>query len=709
MDVLAGQDLARYASNALHTPRIPRPVYTKTEQNKDLFRETDERNAALIDDFAFRRRLTSMQRESAFGGPFGGDAYAMIPRHYTPEDWYRQSNVPYNMQEEKQRLELYKWLDLFYRTHSLIPMMVDIFTRFPLVGVELKSPDRKLTQFYEDLFFDRLDYKQFLVDLGREYWTLGQAFPFGHFHEGLGIWTAEELLDPTLIKVESFPIIGGTQFALTPPDDLVQIAQKGAPLESYIMLEQQYPELLPFLRNKRDIPLSNVRLKQIALKPSTRDLHGTPILLRALRQLIHEEKLLAAQDAIAERLYAPLILVKLGVMDMGEGRPPFLPGPGEISQVRNEFELALASDFRLMVHHFGIDVQSVFGRETMPRFGEDLDRVDRKIMAVFGVNPSLLLGGAASQPYASSALQAEFLNQILRTYQHTLVRHFQDRAKIVAEAQEHFAYEKRGDLRIPIMEEVLTYDEDGNEIIEERHKLMIPDIKFKVLDLRDEATQRQFYQALKQQGVPIPDSELAMGMDFVFPEFLNQSEEEMIQKTVAQQEAKVKTYDILVAKGYPVPPELRQEIEGAQHQPPGPGEGTTLDVNTPGVGEEIPMPPPPSGPGMDTPGEGYDPTRGTAPEQSTQVMGPQIPGVPGQVGMMGIPGAPTPAIGPAGSGRAGASSEDESRLVFEEIKDGDEVVSLRQPLPRRAGKGTVPSLRETDEDFATVEADDDTK
>jgi hypothetical protein len=243
-----------------------------------------------------------------------------------------------------------------------------------------------------------------------------------------------------------------------------------------------------------------------------------------------------------------------------------------------------------------------------------------------------------------------------------LKRHFESRAKVVAEAQEHYAYEKRGDSRIPIMEEVLEWDEDtGEQVIVEKHKLLIPDLRMKVLDLRDEATQRQFLQALKQQGVPIPDQDIAMGMHYNFPEALATQQEEMIQKTVATQEAKIKTYDILTAKGLPIPPDLKAEIEGmANFQQPQPGDSTTLDVNPPGVGESIVMPPPP-GEGT-TPAIGpRDPMRGDRPEESdersplrppgqmTNPSGPTIPGVPGQPGLLGVPGAPQPAITPAHS------------------------------------------------------------
>lgn len=691
MDILKDSEAQAYSASALHVPNGPRSVYVPTGRN--LFESIDEHNRQAMDSFA-----GSHTRRRASAG--GGDVFAAMPRFYSPEEYFQSQKVPYNINKEKERFELYKWLDLFYRTHYLVPILVDIFTRFPLVGLELHSPDKQLKDFYEDLFFDRLDYEHFLTDLGREYWTLGQSFPLGHFNETLGIWEEEELLDPTLVQVEQYPIIGGKQFFLVPDEHLRTMVDKQEPREMYYLLQRDYPELIPFLKAGKPIPISDVLLKQVAFKASPRDLHGTPILLRALRTLVHEEKLMASQDAIAERLYAPLILVKLGVQDMGQNRGPWFPGPAEIREVRDQFDIALSSDFRLMVHHFGIEVQTVFGREQMPRLGDDFDRIERRLMQVFGVNPSLLSGGAASQPYASSALQAEFLNQILRTYQGYLKKHYVDRAKIVAEAQEHYAYEKRGDQRIPIEEEVLEYDENGEEVIVTKHKLMIPELRMKVLDLRDEATQRQFLQALKQQGVPIPDQEVAMGMHYEFEESLSRVQEEMIQKTVAQQEAKVKTYDILIAKGLPVPMDLRQEVEGSgQFQQPQPGDTTNVGVNPPGIGEDIVMPPPPGG----TPPIGpNDPTRGQRPEQSDERApipppgqvpnSPMIPGVPGQPGMLGVPGAPSPAVGP-----------NRPRSSVDKTADSGK-------LPRKkAADFTVPVLRDLQVSVGSATIDEDEK
>jgi len=162
--------------------------------------------------------------------------------------------------------------------------------------------------------------------------------------------------------------------------------------------------------------------------------------------------------------------------------------------------------------------------------------------------------------------------------------------------------------------------------IERRRKLLIPDMEMAVLDMRDEATERQFLQTLRSMGVPIADQHMMVGVNFDFKETLDRMEKEMIMKTISSQEAKMDSYKILKAKGLPVPPALEAEIaamnpdggmaagmggpEGAPGMPPSPGGGPIPMPNMPedmlgpgGMGGAVPMGgPPPAGPV--TPGDG---------------------------------------------------------------------------------------------------------
>lgn len=566
-------------------------------------------------------------RTASSGSLAGSDTYSAIPRFYDPIEYWDLSGLPWNMADEGHRHKLHKWMRLYYATHYLVPTLIDIYTRFPLVGMRLETNDKALARFYEDLFLEQLDYPEFYVSLGREVFTVGEAFPLGSFDEDLGVWEREELINPEDVVIENFPLLGSKQLKIVPPEYLKKLAQNKAPAKEYKQLQLNFPELIPYLMKNERIPISGVLLKQVANRINTWDDHGTPILLRGLRTLIHEEKLLASQDAIAERLYSPLILAKLGIMDLGDGQGAWVPTPDELESFRDDMDIALASDFRLMVYHMGLEVESVFGREQMPRLGDDFDRIERRIMQIFGINPSLLSAGSNSQPYASSALQAEFMNQMLRTYQLQLKKHFKERALVVAEAQGHYDYEVRGQTRVPIMEQVVEYDEEGNKHIVEKHKLLVPELEFEVLDMRDEATERQFMQSLRAMGVPIPDQKLMVGVDFDIEELDRETNDELVMKTILQQQAKVKAYKALQAANLPIPPDLKAEVESVL----GGGEN------------QAPSPPPGGLPQMPSGGMGPGGAAGPMGGPGHQIV---MPGLPGGMG------AP-PGLGPGGMGPAG--------------------------------------------------------
>lgn len=652
-----------------------------------------EENNRLIRAMGSQRR---MSRTASGAG--GGDVFAAIPRFYDPMEYWDLSGLPWNMADENHRHKLHKWLRLYYSTHYLVPILIDIFTRFPLVGMELECKDKKLEKWYTELFLDQLDYPEFLVNLGREFWTVGEAYPLGSFNESMGIWEREELINPEDIAIENFPLLGETQLKITPPDYLKKLVQTKSPPKQYKQLEMNFPELIPYLRKNEKIPISGVLLKQVANKLNSWDDHGTPILLRGLRTLMHEEKLLASQDAIAERLYSPLILARLGVMDLGDGQGPWIPSPEELDSFRDDMDLALSSDFRLLVHHFGLEVENVFGREQMPRLGDDFDRIERRIMQIFGVNPSLLSAGSSSQPYASSALQAEFLNQILRTFQGYLKKHFRERALVVAEAQEHWEYDTRGrQTRVPVMEEVRVVDEEGNERYETRHKLLIPDLKFQTLDLRDEATERQFLQTLRAMGVPVPDSKLTVGMDVDMPDWYAETNDELVKKTVSQQEAKLKAYKALEAAGLPIPPDLKAEVEtvlgageggpaaapagGLPNMPSGMG-GPGGPGPTGGPGEQIVMPTPPAG-----------------------ILGPGGFGQPMAPGGSPPPAGAGPQGGPAGGANAPAVSMERRQGIGPpagiraSVEDSQSPnIDSGEPIVHDYDQANLENLRERDEE-----------
>lgn len=449
-----------------------------------------------------------------------------------------------------------EWCRLVYMTHPLIPSLIDIYSRFPLLDIEFKHADQKLADFHNDLFLNQLDYQEFLFDMAREYWTVGEAFPLGSWHDGIGAWDADELLNPDDVMVSRNSVLRQYQYHLKVPEGIKKLIESRQPREEYEMLVRFYPYILQWAQQNSEIPVSDVLLKQLKFKVNPWEPHGVPILMRAFKMMMLEMSLEAAQDAVADRLYSPLILANLGIEDTGDGEGPWIPEPDEIDALRDDLALALMSDFRLMVYHHGLTIQSVFGREVMPRFDMDFERVDMKLMQIFGIGPELLQGGNSAAPYASGALNRELLTQMLTTYQVGVKRFLRERMEVVAERQGHFEFEKRGMQRFPVYETVLMQDElTGEEYVEERPKLAIPEVSFRTMNLRDETVERQFLLELKQEGVPVSDEALMVNIPIKFDEEVTKLQKEKMDKVLAELHYQKRLFIAMFVNHLPVPPE----------------------------------------------------------------------------------------------------------------------------------------------------------
>lgn len=491
-----------------------------------------------------------------------------LPKQREPLGTLKDQNIPYDYTDEEELKEIRRWARLYYATHDLVPLLVDIYAKFPTAGMSLDSKDPEVTSFYEEMFFDNLNYGTFIQDIGREYFTAGECTTLGHFDELLGVWSSEEILDPDQLVVRR-PLFDNHEKVYLKVDHLVDgvrgefdmtgdetQTERSERNEEYRILKKFYPEIVEAAQRDEPLELADALVSRMTNKISYWDLRGTPHMLRSFRTLIREESLNAAQDAVADRLYSPFILAKLGIQNVDGSGNPWIPTSDDVNAVRDDLQAALSADFRLMVNHFGLDVQSVFGRESVPRFDHDYDRIDEKLLQAWGIGKSLISGGSGG-PYASSALNREFVTQMMSSFQSHIKNHMKKRMEVIAEAQGHYDYELKGGQRVPIMQEVVEEDpETGERYIKEVPKLLIPDVIFPTINLRDEQTERRFLNDLKGAGVPISDHAFSSTVEINFDEELEKQHDEAIRKYVAQSESMVKAREVIDKAGLPLPPEL---------------------------------------------------------------------------------------------------------------------------------------------------------
>lgn len=519
-----------------------------------------DQNKEVMGKFAQRRSATTGFRKQ--GAAFGTDAQWAWPKMHDPFEYWREKTWWWDMEDpEEQQRKISDWCRLMYSTHYLVPSCIDIYTRFPLLDIEFVHPDRQIVQFYEELFMDGLDYEEFLFDMGREFWTVGEAFPLGSWHDGIGAWEADELINPNDVVVAKNRALRTYTFHVKVPEQIKKLIDTREPYSEYQTLVQLYPDVIQWAREDTEIPVSDILMKQLRFKSNPWTEHGNPILLRAFRTLMLEETLNAAQDAIADRLYSPLILATLGLPDVDQDGP-WIPDQAELQALRDDLAMAINADFRMMVYHHGLDIKNAFGRETMPNMSQDFERVEAKTLQVFGISPELLQGGQSQSTYASGALNRELITQMLKTYQVYIKKFMKERMEPVAERQGHYEYRKVGGQRIPEMENVLVVDEEtGEEYVEERPKLAVPEVKFKSMNLRDEQIEREFLGQLAAAGFPLSLSTQAVNIPIDFDEELETRQDEKIKSVVAEQQFKQDLWQRLTAQGLPIPLEYMEEYQ----------------------------------------------------------------------------------------------------------------------------------------------------
>ena len=289
--------------------------------------------------------------------------------------------------------------------------------------------------------------------------------------------------------------------------------------------------------------------------------HGTPILMRAFRQLMMEESLQASMEAISDRLYSPLILATLGLPDADQDGP-WIPDAEELGALRDDLAMAINADFRLMVYHHGLQIQNAFGRESMPRLDQDFYRIQANYMMVFGIGSELLQGGKSGATYASGALNRELITQMLTTHQHQIKHFIQGRMRAVAERQGFYEYRNVGGHPVPVMETVLVVDEEtGAQFVEERPKLAIPDIIFQSMSLQDENVEHAFLQQLAGMGFPISFQTFTRNVGIDFEDEVETRKKEKVDLVVAEQQLKKDIFDRCFQLQLPIPMEYQAEYE----------------------------------------------------------------------------------------------------------------------------------------------------
>ena len=526
---------------------------------------TDAADARTLIASATAGSTHSMYKSAAYTG--GPDVAFALPRMFDPARRGMMANNMYGTSGTG--LDILRFDDDPYvrqqvilacrniaKTHPVTNAAINVYSRFPIQGIRLQHADADIERYYTELFLEDLDFFDFFIDLGRSYWTDGTAFVFGNWSEDLGLWVGEDLLDPLTMDIRRIPFVAEDLIYMIPQPELKEFVRGQTP--EGMMFRQKFPEMADAIATGEDILLSSDRVTVIANKDKPSDLWGTPNIMRSWNTLRLEDRMQAAMQATADRLYAPLIMFTI------DGQLPdgtqYIPSAAALDAFRSNLDAALASDFRAIVTHSGVQSNEVIRRDTMNSFKQDIDMYDERIFMAWGLTPTILKPDKGT--YATSALEFQLVTQLLSSYQKTLIKVYEKQAAFVAEAQEHFEYEKKGDSMQVVKEKREVWNEEsGTYEVKEVPKLSYPKMVFDVINFRDEQKEREFRMALRNAGVPIADSDIAIGVDIDLKDSADKYQEEQIHKKVQEAEREDAIFRATMKQGITVPPDTKKYLD----------------------------------------------------------------------------------------------------------------------------------------------------
>ncbi len=108
-----------------------------------------------------------------------------------------------NMMLPRDRRERNEWCRHFYRTEPIIATSLDLHTEFPISDFNNVCSDVYIKNFFDYMAFDKIKIIELLLDIGLEYWKIGDVFPFGQLNESEGMWERFIILNPDYVDIQS--------------------------------------------------------------------------------------------------------------------------------------------------------------------------------------------------------------------------------------------------------------------------------------------------------------------------------------------------------------------------------------------------------------------------------------------------------------------------------------------------------------------------
>jgi hypothetical protein len=359
------------------------------------------------------------------------------PKPYSP--FYQESRLQLPYTPSETRL----WENHFSKYDPLVGNAIDLHTRYPLSFLGIHCEDPYVQKFFYDMI-DESDLFRTCLDIGKEYWTVGEAIVEGEWDDNRGIWTDYVVHNPDFIDIRTHPLVKKPIISLIPDQSLFQIIHGFTP-EDRIQRAQLPREYLEAIQAGRNLVLDNERVYHFVRRERAYDVRGTSILERCFLDLMYRDKLREAQFVIADNYVTPLKIFKIGD-PAGQVRPT----TEDLMAFREILDEATYDPNFAIIYHGALTVEFQTGAGALFTTSSEFERVEKNILVGLFTSPSVMMGegpNIQAGVIAMDILQQRYI-QFRQEFEHWIEDFL---FKRVSKAQKFYKYKNgvRGELIVP--------------------------------------------------------------------------------------------------------------------------------------------------------------------------------------------------------------------------------------------------------------------
>jgi len=318
---------------------------------------------------------TSMLKSAGLRKLAAADNALMTPEVRNPLLNIVNFFLPYNYRV------LAQWIRYYDKFHPTVGNCLDMHGFFPISKFDLKldHDDDKVRRVYENCV-DSCDLFNKMLDMSREYELLGEVYPYLHWNDSWGFFDNLVILNPDFIHVDMHPLaFNKDPIIKLEPDALLKVIATSTNPEDIEIRQDMDPMVIAAVLTEQNIRLDPFSVSQIARKSSPYEPRGTSIVLRAIKDLLYEDKLREAQYAVADGMITPKVIWKVG-----DPQNNYMPNDAELHDFRQLLQDQAHDPLAAVITHYGLSIDVIgFTGKILPIVPEFEFVEDRILQALY--------------------------------------------------------------------------------------------------------------------------------------------------------------------------------------------------------------------------------------------------------------------------------------------------------------------------------------